>query len=208
MLHRGDDDRRLQCNRITRRGPVADVRHRPEIPGKRPLLVRRRDDRHLHARPVGMQGSQFANARRHADGVGDGVRVDVGIARVRRVGHRRAPRLPSQLARGDHEHCRQRAAHHTGRGDLDERRETDSGQHDRPDVERQQVPGSLVRDGREDGRGDDDVDGEVASPEGAFKTRAARACPTPSSHRRPPARAPAPRSTSSRPDDEYASRPR
>ena len=126
--------------------------------------------------PSGCDGGQLADARRHADGVGDGVRVDVGIARVRRVGHRRAPRLPSQLAGRDHQRCRQRAANRAGRGRVNERREPDAGQHDRADVERQQVPGGLVPEGREDPRGDGDVAGEIARPEGGFGAQTLRRC--------------------------------
>ena len=116
--------------------------------------------------PSGCSGGQLADARRHADGVGDGLRVDVRIARIRRVGHRRAPRLPSEVAgRERRAPATSTRAHRAGRGRVDERREPDPGEHDRPDVERQQVPRGLVRDGREDRRGDDDVAGEVARPE-------------------------------------------
>ena len=132
MVRRGDDDRRLQGHRVARRDPVADVRHRPEIPGQRPLLVRRRDDRHLHARAVGMQRGQLADARRHADGVGDRVRVDVGIARVRRVGHRGTPGLPSEVARPDARTAPSAARTCAGRGRVDERREPDPGKRRSP----------------------------------------------------------------------------
>ncbi len=174
MVHRSDDDRRLQGQGVARRDPVADVGHRPEIPWKRPLLVRRCNDRHLHARPVGMRGGQLADARRHADGVGDGVRVDVGIARIRRVGHRCAPRLRSELAGRDHERARQRATNRAGRGRVNDRREPDAGKHNRADVERHHVPGGLVREGREDPRGDGNVAGEIPRPEGGFGAQTLR----------------------------------
>ncbi len=172
-----------RASRFGRRGPVADVRHRPEIPGERPLLVRRRDDRYLHARAVGMQAGQLADARRHADGVGDRVRVDVGIARVRRVGHRRAPGLPPEVSGRDQQARHQRGAHCTGRGHIDERREPDPGEHDGPEVERQQVPGGLVRDGGKDRRGDGDGAREIAGPKGAFAPPGRRSGLNPRRHR-------------------------
>ena len=43
VVHRRHDDRRLQLGHVLRVRPVADARHRPQIPGQRPLLVRRGD---------------------------------------------------------------------------------------------------------------------------------------------------------------------
>ena len=88
---------RLQRQRVTGRRPVPDVRHRPEIP-RAAATARTAAQSPIPACAFRRrEAPQVPGCGRHPYGVGDGLGVDVGIARVGGVGHGRAPGLPSQL---------------------------------------------------------------------------------------------------------------
>ena len=119
--------------------------------------------------PRPSRGASAASSRmraRHAHGIGHRLRIDVGVSRVRRVRHRRAPGLPSELAASaattrmpPRPHGRAAIAW------LEAAARSRSPRPRSPRVERQDVPRRLVRDEREDRRRDDRVAGQITRPE-------------------------------------------
>ena len=112
-----------------------------------------------------MQRGQIADAGGHADRVGDGLRIDVGVARVRRIDDRRPPRLPSQVSGSERQRARQPGLNRTGRRRPGQRRHPEPGDDDRRGPEGEQVPGRLVGDGGEDRQREAGVDHEKPAPE-------------------------------------------
>ena len=79
--------------------------------------------------------------------------------------------------RTDRQRGNQCGTRHAGSAAVHERREPDPGEREGANIERQQVPGRLVGNRREDRAGDDDVGSEVARPEPGAGRRAVRSPP-------------------------------